>query len=197
MKNEKTVKMEPTWKMRRYEYSLLEKYSEGKNFAIETGSGISTYSIAINFLNKGNFFTIGIDSIDYKLTGATYIQGWSVNEDDIIDTYKESSRYKDQPEEAILAGEQMQGKCDILRKLIELFGSPDFVFLDSGEYCGYAEWLIVKDVMKKGSILACHDIYYPKSIKCYRVLEDIEKSNEWKILEKTDSIQGLLIAERL
>jgi len=42
-----------------------------------------------------------------------------------------------------------------------------------------------------------HDIYYPKSIKCYQVIDEIEQSSDWDVLLKTQSPQGLLIARKL
>ncbi len=44
---------------------------------------------------------------------------------------------------------------------------------------------------------AAHDIYYPRSIKCFKVREEIERSSDWEVMIKTDSDQGLLIAKRL
>ena len=63
----------------------------------------------------------------------------------------------------------------------------DFFFCDTGEYCGIVEWDIVKNKIKTGGCFAVHDIYYPKSIKCYQVVEEIERRDKWEVLLKTQS----------
>ncbi|MFW5890970.1 MAG: FkbM family methyltransferase, partial [bacterium] len=50
---------------------------------------------------------------------------------------------------------------------------------------------------KDGGIFAAHDIYYPKSIKNFKVVEEIKKSPRWTVLEQTKSRQGLIIAMKI
>jgi len=93
----------------------------------------------------------------------------------------------------------MKGENDLIRKALKKYDDMklDFFFCDTGEYCGLAEWNIVQDEIIVGGYFACHDIYYPKSIKCYQILKQIKKSDKWEILEKTKSKQGLLIARKI
>ena len=93
----------------------------------------------------------------------------------------------------------MVGETDLIRKALKKYNNLklDFFFCDSGEYCGMAEWDIVKDKIKIGGYFSIHDIYYPKSIKGYEVVKRIRKNNNWKIIEKTKSKQGLLIAQKI
>ena len=93
----------------------------------------------------------------------------------------------------------MEGETDLIRKTLKKYSELelDFFFCDSGEYCGLAEWNIVKNEIKVGGYFAIHDIYYPKSIKGFKVAKKIENNNKWKILEKTKSKQGLLIAQKI
>ena len=93
----------------------------------------------------------------------------------------------------------MRGENDLIRKALKKHSNRklDFFFCDTGEYCGLAEWNIVKDKIKVGGYFAAHDIYYPKSSKCFKVVQEIENSDNWKVLVKTQNKQGLLIARKL
>jgi len=93
----------------------------------------------------------------------------------------------------------MKGENDLIRKILKKYNNKklDFFFCDTGEYCGLAEWNIVKDEIIEGGYFSCHDIYYPKSIKCFQIAKQISESDKWEILEKTKSKQGLLIARKI
>ena len=93
----------------------------------------------------------------------------------------------------------MKGETDLIRKLLKKYNNKklDFFFCDTGEYCGLAEWNIVKEKIIEGGYFSCHDIYYPKSIKCFQIVIQIEENDKWEILEKTRSKQGLLIARKI
>jgi hypothetical protein len=190
---------------------LLCKYASDSNFIIETGAGKSTewlYRVAKK--NNSLMFTIEIDKkICYLVDGNNYRCGWSVSYKDLLKSYpllksslkKYTYKTRKHIDGRIAKGEEklMKGDKDIIRKIlkenrdIEL----DFFFCDSGEYCGLAEWNIVKNEIKVGGYFAIHDIYYPKSIKGFKVRKIIKKSDRWKILEQSKTIQGLLIAQRI
>ena len=60
-----------------------------------------------------------------------------------------------------------------------------------------AEWNIVKNEIKVGGYFAIHDIYYPKSIKGFKVKRKIKRSDNWKVVVKSKTAQGLLIAQKI
>jgi len=93
----------------------------------------------------------------------------------------------------------LDGENDLIRKVLKKYNDIklDFFFCDTGEYCGLAEWNIVKNEIIEGGYFACHDIYYPKSIKCFQIAKQISERDKWEILEKTKSKQGLLIARKI
>ena len=72
----------------------------------------------------------------------------------------------------------------------------DFFFCDTGEYCGLSEWNIVKNRIIRGGYFAAHDIYYPKSIKSFKILSQIKKSDNWEIVLQTHTIQGIIVAKK-
>jgi len=200
---------------------LLYKYAKNCNFIIETGGGgqstIFLQKAAVH--KKARFISIELDrkAIKKKIKGVKYWFGWSISYNDIIKkghrdfidyplkkskkTRKFHRGHYDFPDREIACKkneEIMKGKKDLIRKAI--FSSDislDFFFCDSGEYCGIAEWNIVNSLIAINGYFAAHDIYYPKSIKCFKVLKKIEKNNNWKILEKTKTKQGLVIAQKI
>ena len=196
------------------ELNLLCKYASECKFIIETGSGLSTIyfaKIAKDFNVK--FISIEINSkLCNIVDNVEYMNGWSVKYKDIVKkTDKDfidmqrlkrlEKRNKDYIDRKIAYGHRylMTGKKNLIRKVLKKYKGLelDFFFCDSGEYCGLAEWNIVKDKIKIGGYFAIHDIYYPKSIKGFKVEIKIKKSKEWKIIEKTKSKQGLLIAKKV
>ena len=48
-----------------------------------------------------------------------------------------------------------------------------------------------------GGRFAIHDIYYPKSIKGYKVVERIKQSDNWKVLDEIETDKGLFVAEKI
>jgi len=190
------------------ELELLCQYAKDKRFMIETGRGKSTLALA-KIAEETDALFCSIDITKYSgVSFFGYIfTGWSISYEDLI-RYKPSAEsiYKNCPEIDIIKNgkSKMIGDNDWIRKILndkELGFSNkklDFFFCDTGEYCGWAEFNITKDEIVKNGIFACHDIYFPKSIKSYMTLEYIKKyKNEWKILECTNSVQGLLIARKL
>ena len=183
---------------------LLCLFATGRKFIMETGGGgLSTKKLGKVARNNGSIMvSIEVDSNRVKsIKGVDHQVGWSVGYEDMvrewdkefIDWGEEKYHYADRS--VVLYGEEyMKGKRDLIRKSIEKYGPPDFFFCDTGAYCGLAEWNIVKEVIPINGIFACHDIYYPKSIKCFQVSKNIEDSDQWEVLHKTKSKQGLLIS---
>ena len=194
---------------------LLYKYASKCKFIIETGGGgdSTKYLSKASILNDSKMITIEIIKKRCKLIdNVEYMNGWSITYDDIIKkgdpSFVDVRKFKkvlkiskDFTDGMIAHGrkELMTGEVDLIRKALKKYSDLelDFFFCDSGEYCGLAEWNIVKNQIKIGGYFAAHDIYYPKSIKCFKVLKKIKKSKKWKIKEKTLSRQGLLIAQRI
>jgi len=192
------------------ELKLLSNYASNCNFIIETGGGGKSTEVLAQAAQNNNsvFVSIEVDknrrskmekSIEETIN---YRNGWSISYEDIIkegDDLFVRSRY-DVTDGRIAMGKKklMKGEVDLIRKSIDEFDVDlDFFFCDTGEYCGVAEWRIVSNIIKKGGYFAAHDIYFPKSIKCFQAVAEIENSDNWEVVEKTTSSQGLLIARRL
>jgi len=186
------------------EMKLIYKFAKNSKFIIETGSGLSTKYLA-KIANKygAKVYSINIELPQEQYESVIYKKGWSITYDDLIkpgDLRFVISRYKNVIDGKIIFDglEYMTGETDMIRKILsDNDMTLDFFFCDTGEYCGLAEWNIVKNVIPPGGRFAAHDIYYPKSIKCFQIVKEIEASIRWKILLKTKSKQGLFIAERL
>lgn len=189
-----------------HDLELLRKYARGKQFLIETGTGVSTHYIAEG-INGDNavFYTIDINPTPEDLrvpSGVKYLKGWSIRWEDFIqpdDPRFVKSQYRSVDSKVLLQGQPMNGERDLVRKVLKKHPDMqvDFYFSDCGEYCGYPEWLIIRDHIIPGGIFAAHDIYYPKSIKNFKVVEEIEKSPDWMVLEKTSTKQGMFIAMKI
>lgn len=93
----------------------------------------------------------------------------------------------------------MVGETDIIRKALKKYKNLelDFFLCDSGEYCGLAEWNIVKNEIRIGGYFAIHDIYYPKSIKGFKVVAKIKENKNWEKIVQTKTKQGLFIAIKI
>ncbi len=192
------------------ELELLYQYAKECRFIIETGAGGESTKWLAKAALKSNAYFISIEAdpnrkinVEEKLAEViNHKYGWSMTFDDIIkerDPLFVKSRYNT-IDAKIAFGQKdvITGKDDLIRKSIEEHNAQlDFFFCDTGEYCGIAEWNIVKDRIKQGGYFVAHDIYYPKSIKCFQVCRMIEESNEWDVVEKTKSPQGLLVARRI
>lgn len=192
---------------------ILSEYSCNKSFIMETGGGeFSTTRLASIAKKYGSIFvSIEIDreiSNKNRLVNVDYQNGWSTSYEDMI--IKRNPDFIDLPKKkrkkypwadrrVVTKGKKyMIGEKDLIRKSIEKYNLvPDFFFCDTGEFCGLAEWNIISKIQKVGSIFSCHDIYYPKSIKCFKIVKIIESSTNWKILKKTNTSQGLLIARKV
>lgn len=183
----------------------IAKYIPGSKFIIETGTGVSTEYIHKALDSDAKFYTVDIDDIKYeKLPDVNYKVGWTVTYEDFIkkdDPRYYVSKYNGMDKRVIEEEDPtlIIEEDDILRKI--LAENPDemvdFFFSDSGEYCGLPEWEIVKDRIKIGGIFAAHDIYHPKSIKNFQVVNEIKNSDNWKILDQTATRQGLLVAKKI
>ena len=185
------------------ELEVLITIAKSCNYVLETGSGFSTQCFAVNNVKVA---TIDLFSPEDKLRdacpGVTFMTGWSITDSDMIklgDPLFNKSRYKDTPDEKIAYGiESMTGETDLIRKALEMFGVPDLFFCDTGEYCGYAEWRIMRDIIPVGGFIALHDIHYPKSVKNFLAYREIlAKPDKWELLYKSMSRQGLCIARRI
>lgn len=194
------------------ELELLYKYAKDKDFIIETGGGGQTtiYLARASHNSGGIMVSIEIDKKrTNKVNGVDYQIGWSITYDDLIKKGnkdfcdilpRKRRKYPWADRLAAVKGScYMEGETDLIRKSITKYQrSPDFFFCDTGEFCGLAEWNVINEKIEKGGIFACHDIYYPKSIKCFKVVQKIENSiGKWAVLEKTKSKQGLVIAEKI
>jgi len=185
------------------ELEVLVTIAKNCNYVLETGSGYSTQCLSANGVKV---VTIDLfppeDKLREACPGVTFMTGWSTLESDIVklgDPMFKKSRYKGTPDEKIVYGfESMIGETDLIRKALEIYGVPDLFFCDTGEYCGYAEWRIMKDVIPVGGFIALHDIHYPKSVKNFRTYREIlSDQNKWELLYKSMSRQGLCIARRI
>lgn len=185
------------------ELRLLYLYARRAKFIIETGGGGESTEWLAKAARENEALMVSIEadkSHIKKVEGVETLQGWSVAFDDVIkkgDPLFVKSRYPRQIDERLAMGNKkaMRGEVDLIRKVLVSHEVPlDFFFCDTGEYCGIAEWNIVRDKIVKGGYFVAHDIYYPKSSKNFQVCKIIEESDEWEILEKTNSKQGLLIA---
>jgi hypothetical protein len=196
---------------------MLYKYASTCKFIIETGAGGNSTKYLSKAVKRSGGRLISIELMPDRckpVKRVEYMIGWSVDYDDIIKSddkdfidvrkwekfkkYEEGGDYKD----GLIAhgdGSVMKGEKDLIRKSLLKYKDEelDFFFSDSGEYCGIAEWNIVKDKIRAGGYFAAHDIYYPKSIKNFKVKKIIKKSNDWKILVTTKTVQGLLIAQKV
>ncbi len=191
----------------KYDLKLLAKYAAGRKFIMETGGGGLSTSKLARVARKYDSIMVSIE-VDsnrvHTIEGVDHQVGWSISYDDIIK--KDDSRFMEEKKKypymdrdvAMIGEEYMKGEKDLIRKSLARYNSVlDFFFCDTGAYCGLAEWNIVKSLIPVGGIFVCHDIYYPKSIKCFQVAQDIKRSKQWKILKKTSTKQGLLIAIRI
>jgi len=186
------------------ELNFLYQYANGCKFIIESGSGLSTKYLLKAKANDGLMYSIDVYDPEFRYPNVVYKIGWSIVYDDLVlpkDPLFKKSRYTTGPDaKVIFQGKyHMKGETDWIRRIISenKDKSLDFFFCDSGEYCGLAEWNIVKNVLQVGGRFAAHDIYYPKSIKCFQIKKEIKKSDRWHILVQTHSKQGLLIAEKI
>lgn len=187
---------------------LLNSYARGSTFVIETGAGISTHYIADGARDTCSLMY----SIDIRLPPnaarvdwVSYVEGWSMNPSDLLrpgDAQFLKSRYVSPEDHVVFKGAKQfddQRSTGVLGTVLAGHPNrrPDFVFSDGGEYSGYPEWVLLKDVIQVGGIWASHDIHYPKSVKHVLSTKEVDESPEWEVLAKTDSRQGLLIARRV
>jgi len=197
--------------MKEKDLDLLYKYASECNFIIETGGGGSStkYLSKAAIENDAKMITIEFREEACKsIEGTEHMIGWSVKYDDIvkkgepnfIDMKKEGAwkRYLDG---RVAHGDKsaMEGEVDLIRKALVKYSDKklDFFFCDTGEYYGLAEWNIVKKEIKIKGYFVIHDIYYPKSIKGFKIVKRIRNSKEWQIVEQTETKQGLLIAKKI
>ena len=186
------------------ELDLLKRYAENKSLMIETGRGASTKHLAkVAKKNGSAFYSIDIYDTEERIDGASLLIGWSIAYSDFIkkdDPDFVESPYKKCPETPIIyeGKRHMIGPTNLIRKILRAESRyPDFFFCDTGEYCGLPEWRIVKDHMRLGSIFAIHDIYYPKSIKGFKVVREMNDDPNWALIGQTRGEKGLAIAQRV
>jgi len=185
------------------ELDALYRYAKNSNFILEVGTGISTQFLGKAAMESGGeMVTINITDtpLDLHFKGITYLMGYSICQDDMIlrgHPQFTLSRYKNTPDESVAFGKiKIRPPCDLIRFACEN-RKLDFYFGDSGEYCGLAEWNIVKDLLAVDGWIALHDIYYPKSSKNFQVYDAIRKSDNWQIYLKTNTKAGLVIAKKI
>jgi len=187
----------------RQELEALVTVANSCNYVLETGSGFSTMCFASNGIKvvSIDLFKVSKEIFDNS-PGAEFLTGWSITDYDMVKLGHKlfrKSRYKNTPDEPIAFGlRKMDGETDLIRKAVNQFGVPDMFFCDTGEYCGFSEWLIMKDIIPVGGFVALHDIHYPKSIKnSIAYCEILTNPHKWELIYKSMSIQGLCIARKL
>jgi hypothetical protein len=194
------------------ELKIIKHYAKSSLFMIETGTGGSTAVLAeVASVSGAKFISIDAGSGWKKryprVAHVEYKKGWSIAPEDLIkrghpefvDCRKAKRRAHTFERKIAIGKRPMEGELDLIRRSVK--ENPDlhldFFFCDTGEFFGFSEYLIVKNLLKPGGIWACHDIYYPRSIKCFKVVQDIESNpSTWTILSKTNKTpQGLLVAK--
>lgn len=198
--------------MNHEELECLYKYAKNKQFLIETGGGRSTVWIAKAAReNRSIFVSIDIAPIEQskREDGVIYRTGWSVLYDDFI--LPGNKLFRDIPNKkkrrvyhwsdakvVKKSRTHMTGETNLIRKSLDDYKMPvDFFFCDTGEYSGLAEWNIIKDKLAVGGIFICHDIYYPKSIKCFQIKRQIKSSDQWQVLKEINTRQGMLVSTKI
>ena len=74
----------------------------------------------------------------------------------------------------------------------------DLIFFDSGEVSTMPEWEITRDQINAGTLVAFHDIYFPKSMKSFLPCASLILDPRWEVLYVDNStIQGLLVARKV
>jgi len=186
-----------------FELLTLKEYAKLAKFILEVGIGGST-NVLSEAAEEVDASMTSIDIIKTwsqpKIANVNYMFGWSITQADMIlhnNPRFVPSRYRNVPDEAVAFGrDQISEPCDLIRKAC-LGKQLDFYFGDSGEYCGLAEWNIVKDLLIPGGFIALHDIHYPKSSKNFQVWNEIRKSDQWNVCMKTGSRTGFMVAQKL
>lgn len=88
-------------------------------------------------------------------------------------------------------------QTNVLGSLLESSGEWDLIWFDSGEVSSIVEWVKIKDYVKKGGLVAFHDVFFPKSMKNFVVAASLLHDPDWEVLLIDRSTpQGLLIARR-
>lgn len=173
------------------------------NYVLETGSGYSTTCFAVNDVKVVSIDLLSMsDKMKNDSPGAIFLTGWSIADSDMIKFGHPlfiKSKHKNIPDEKVAFGNfDMAGKTDLIRKVIKEYGIPEFFFCDTGEYCGYAEWLIMKDIIPVGGFIALHDIHYPRCIKNFRAYKEIiHNTNKWELIYKSITAAGMCVVRKL
>ena len=87
----------------------------------------------------------------------------------------------------------MRGENDLIRKALKKHSNLklDFFFCDTGEYCGLAEWNIVKDAIKVDGCFAAHDIYIiPRALSVLRWQKKLRNPLTGKCWSKQKAYRG-------
>ena len=184
--------------------TYLYQYAHCAEFIIETGGGGSSTQCLAQALKTDTAKMVSIELVAEKVVPFSRVEfmiGWSIRFDDIIKKghplFFESRYYQVIDSDPAHGINNMEGETDLIRKAIKKHGSPDFFFCDTGEYCGLAEWNIVKDKIPLGGYFAIHDVNYPKSIKGFQVFKQMVVDNNWDIILKTNTRQGLCIGRKI
>lgn len=75
---------------------------------------------------------------------------------------------------------------------------PDLIYLDSGEFSTLAEFVVIDELAKVGTILVVQDILFPKSIKGFIIGAIVQNSPRWQMLwSDRSTAQGIFVARRI
>ncbi|MCK5604323.1 hypothetical protein KAR91_20710 [Candidatus Pacearchaeota archaeon] len=183
--------------------SIAKRCCGGGGYLLETGSGASTEYFALRGIKVVtiDLFEVPPERRD-RCLGTEFLTGWSICDEDMVKFghpmfYK--SRYANTPDEKVALGEErITGSRDLIREAVSKFGIPQFFFCDTGEYCGLAEWGIMKSIIPVNGFVAMHDIHFPKSVKNFLAYEEILKDpDKWELIYKSCSRAGLCVARRI
>jgi len=187
---------------------LLYAIARGNKRILEIGSGDSTFTLARGILDTHEDQSgCHLDTINILHVGREapqdfvhYHQGWSVTQKEFDMHYENvtihPSKYTNLPDDIYLDGGGPQDDVGLLRHLLDKRLAsgllPSMFFFDGGEYTSWADWNVAKSYIQKNSFIALHDTSYPKSVKSYRMVEEIKKSPKvWQPIFHSKSRCGL------
>ena len=147
---------------RKKDYQKMSKFARKCKFIMEVGCGLSTQYLA-KVVSRNDARMVTIDGKKKEaveeIKGIEYYVGWSILIDDIPKVgdplfiehpeWGKDKKFTDKDIGGKIAHgqiEEIEGETNLIRKILSQSKMPlDFFFCDTGEYCGLAEWNIVKN----------------------------------------------------